>query len=126
MPDLNLLVAWVAILAGLVSGTGFGLFFRDPNWLGGYASWRRRMMRLGHVALIGTGLLNLAFALSVDHLKLAYPPRIASAAFLIGAVSMPAVCFLTAWRDAFHRLFFIPVSSLIVAVADFLWQGLLR
>lgn len=126
MANLNLLVAWVTILAGLVSGTGFGLFFRDPNWLGGYGSWRRRMTRLGHVACIGTGLLNLAFALSVAHLRLEHPPRIASAAFVIGAVSMPAVCFLSAWREGFHRLFFIPVGSLIVAVADFLGEGLLK
>jgi hypothetical protein len=58
---LNLQVAWIAILLGLLSGTAIGLKFAGEDWLGGYASWRRRLLRLGHVALIGTGLLNFAF-----------------------------------------------------------------
>jgi hypothetical protein len=113
MADLNFRVAWIAILIGLISGTLLGLFFHKADWLGGYGSWRRRMMRLGHVAFIGTGLLNLAFALSVQHLRLDHPPRLASSAFVVGAVAMPTVCFLSAWREPFRCLFFIPVLSLI-------------
>jgi hypothetical protein len=125
MADLNLRIAWLLILVGLVSGTLIGLFFHNPDWLGGYGSWRRRMIRLGHIAFIGTGLLNLAFALSVAHLKLDRSPALASWSFVVGAVAMPTVCFLSAWREPFRRLFFIPVVSLIVATADFLLHGLL-
>jgi hypothetical protein len=125
MTDLNFRVAWIAILIGLVSGTLLGLFFHKADWLGGYGSWRRRMMRLGHVAFIGTGLLNLAFALSVQHLRLDHEPRLASSAFVVGAVAMPTVCFLSAWREPFRCLFFIPVISLICATVDFIFQGLL-
>ncbi|HMF37455.1 MAG TPA: hypothetical protein VKF17_12475, partial [Isosphaeraceae bacterium] len=64
MYDLNLTVAWLAILLGLISGTLLGLFFHREDWLGGYGSWRRRMLRLGHISFFGTGLLNLSFALS--------------------------------------------------------------
>jgi hypothetical protein len=64
---MNFFVAWIAILVGLISGTVLGVFFHDERWMGGYASWRRRMVRLGHIAFLGTGLLNLAFALSVRH-----------------------------------------------------------
>jgi hypothetical protein len=124
MAELNLRVAWIAILIGLLSGTLIGLFFHKPDWLGGYSSWRRRMLRLGHIALIGTGLLNLAFALSVRQVSLDHPPRIASTAFVVGAVAMPAVCFLSAWRDSLRVLFFIPVVSLICATLDFLIEGL--
>jgi hypothetical protein len=125
MAPINFLVAWVAILAGLASGTWIGLFFHEEGWLGGYGSWRRRMVRLGHISFFGTGLLNLAFTLSVDHLGLERPPPLASAAFVVGALAMPTVCFLSAWRDPFRRLFFIPVASLIVGAADFLLRGLL-
>src|SRR5262245_14026478 len=125
MADLNLRVGWVLILIGLLSGTLIGLSFHDEGWLGGYASWRRRMLRLGHVSFFGTGLLNLAFALSVGYLRLSHPPRLASAMFLVGALAMPAVCFLSAWRESFRHLFFIPVTSLIVATADFILRGLL-
>lgn len=126
MDDLNLKVAWSAILIGLVSGTLIGLFFHQADWLGGYGSWRRRMLRLGHVAFFGTAFLNLAFCLSAAHLRLQPAPRLAVAGFALGAVAMPLVCFLSAWRESFRHLFFIPVISLIVAAADFLFRGVLR
>jgi hypothetical protein len=126
MTQMNLLTAWAAILIGLVSGTLIGLFFHQPEWLGGYSSWRRRMLRLGHISFFGTGFLNLAYVVSLDHLHLADPPRLASAAFVVGAVSMPTVCFLSAWREGFRRLFFVPVASLIVAAGDFLVRGVLH
>jgi hypothetical protein len=126
MTAINLLVGWTAILAGLLAGTGIGLFFHGESWLGGYGSWRRRMLRLGHVALVGTGLLNVLFAVSVDALEIDPAPRIAAVLFVVGAAAMPSVCFLSAWRTGFRHLFFIPVVSLLGAAADFLWQGLLR
>ena len=81
-------------------------------------------MRLGHISFFGTAFLNLAFVVSVGHLRLAGPPPVASAGFVIGAVAMPAVCFLSAWRESFRHLFFIPVASLIVAAGDFFLRGL--
>ena len=122
MGDINFLAAWVAILVGLITGTAIGLFFHDADWMGGYASWRRRMIRLGHISFFGTGFLNLAFVVSVEHLQLrgSGPPPLASAGFLLGAVAMPAVCFLSAWRESFRHLFFIPVTALILATADVL------
>lgn len=114
---LNLVISWSAILAGLVSGTLIGLYFSREEWLGGYGSWRRRMVRLGHVSFFGTGLLNLAFALTVPALGLRQVPRLPSVLFVVGAVSMPAVCFLSAWHKPLRHLFFIPVLSLIAAAA---------
>ena len=123
--SLNLFVAWIAILLGLLVGVGMGLFFENEAWLGGYASWRRRLLRLGHVALFGTGFLNLAFVLTVRHLGLDPLPLLSSVLFVIGAVTMPTVCFLAAWRSPFGRLFFIPVLSLIGGTVNLLWKGML-
>jgi hypothetical protein len=120
MATINLQAGWIAVLAGLVSGAVIGSFFHREEWLGGYGSWRRRMLRLAHVSLVGTGLLNLVFALSVGALKVDPCPRIASALFLAGAATMPLVCVLAAWRPAFRHAFFVPVGSLILASADFL------
>jgi len=122
----NLYVGWIAILIGLVSGAGIGTFFHREAWLGGYGSWRRRMLRLVHVSLVGTGLLNLAFALSSQSLGMDPAPPVASVLFIVGAVTMPTVCLLSAWRPSARRLFFIPVLSLVVATADFIGGGLLR
>ena len=120
---MNLGVGWAAILIGLLVGALVGLFFHDEQWFGGYGSWRRRMLRLTHIALLGTGLLNLAFALSVDFLAPSEIPRIASVLFVVGAATMPLVCGLSAWRRGFRHLFFIPVLSLTVACADFIFRG---
>lgn len=124
MHDVNFQIAWCMIMIGLITGAGMGLFFHGENWLGGYASWRRRLIRLGHISFFGTGFLNLAFALSVRYLGLEHPPALASAAFVGGALTMPVVCFLSAWRSSFRHFFVVPVGSLIVAVADFLFRGI--
>jgi hypothetical protein len=123
---INLAVGWSAILAGLLLGAGIGMFFHGETWLGGYASWRRRMLRLTHISLVGTGLLNLAFALSAEALHLDPPPRLGSVLLVVGAVTMPSVCALSAWRSAMRNLFFIPVLSLVIGTADILYWGLLR
>jgi uncharacterized membrane protein len=120
----NVLFAWSWVLCGLISGTGIGLFFHQPDWLGGYSSWRRRMVRLGHISFLGTGLLNLGYGLSVVELEATSQPRFAAAAFIIGGVTMPVVCFLSAWDDRYRRLFFVPVASLLLATGEFLWVSL--
>jgi hypothetical protein len=121
---VNLAVGWSAILAGLLVGAGIGIFFRREAWLGGYASWQRRMLRLTHISLVGTGLLNLAFALSGEALHLDPLPRLGSALLVVGAVTMPLICALSAWRSAVRPPFFIPVLSLVIGAADILCRGL--
>ena len=123
MHEANLRFGWVWILIGLISGTAAGLFFYNANWLGGYSSWRRRMVRLGHISFLGTGLLNLGFAFTVA-LKPDDPPAPATSwLFLSGAVTMPLVCFLSAWKDQFRYLFVIPVASLAGAAAMMVLLG---
>jgi hypothetical protein len=125
MATVNLHVGWLAILAGLVAGTVIGMGFHRDDWLGGYNSWRRRMVRLTHISLIGTGLLNLAFAFSLDRGDPSNAPAVASTLFVVGAITMPLVCGLSAWREAFRHLFPIPVVSLVGAVVDFVYEVLL-
>jgi hypothetical protein len=122
---LHLAIAWGAILVGLLAGTVIGLFFHREDWLGGYNSWRRRMVRLGHVAFLGTGMLNLAFAVSIGEMGLRSALGLPSALLILGTVSMPAVCFLAAWRKPLRHLFFIPVLSLIGGAAGTLLQVVL-
>ena len=62
---LNLVFAWVWILAGFLSGMVLGLRFHDDNWLGGYGSFKRRMHRLAHISFFGLGAVNLFFHLTV-------------------------------------------------------------
>jgi len=117
MDHLHFQIAWSAILLGLVAGAVIGLFFARDEWLGGYSSWRRRMLRLGHVAFIGTGLLNLAFAVSVDRMGAGAVVSVVSLLLIVGTTTMPLVCLLSArWKPVRH-LFFIPVACLVGAAA---------
>ena len=117
----NLLVGWTSMVAGAISGAAIGLFFHNVNWMGGYASLRRRMIRLGHIAFFGLGILNVLFALSVAAVPvpLSYG-RFASMGFAVSAVAMPACCFLTAWRTGFRRLFPIPVAAVLCGLGGLL------
>ena len=124
MPHVNLYFAWVWILMGVASGTSIGLFFHEEQWLGGYGSWRRRMVRLGHISFLGTGLLNLAFVFTISYGDIRPAPFIASWLFVVGGLSMPSVCFLAAWNKGWSRLFVIPVVALLVAVLDVVLEGL--
>lgn len=122
----NLYVGWIGMLGGVVSGALIGLFFHDDTWMGGYGSYRRRLTRLGHISFFGLGFLNLLFALSADKLNLATPYLpVASIALVVGAVAMPAVCFLSAWRKPFRHLFPLPVTAVLIGIVGLLlgWPG---
>ena len=115
---LNLQFAWCWFLAGVLTGTIQGLWFHRADWMGGYDSWRRRLMRLGHVAFFGTGLLNLCFYLSVETTEVMaalVPP--AGILLAIGGLTMPIVCYLAAWRERLRWFFPLPVVTLVLGVA---------
>ena len=121
MTDLNLLVGWISMLAGVLSGSAIGLHFHQETWLGGYSSLRRRMVRLGHIAFFGIGFLNILFGLTSQAVPLpALNLSIASYGLLGANIAMPATCFLTAWREPMRRLFPIPVIAVAVAVVSML------
>lgn len=111
------------ILAAFVSGAFLGLFFHHEDFLGGYASFRRRLARLGHIALAALGMINVLYGLSPVTAQSASQLDLASYGFLLGGLGMPAVCFLSAWRSGFRYLFPIPVILLIVAVTQTLRTG---
>jgi membrane associated rhomboid family serine protease len=115
--NTNILVGWIAMLSGAVSGAILGLFFHREGWAGGYGSFRRQMMRLGHISFFGIGFLNLLFGLTLSTIPL--PPthsHVASAGFLVAVVAMPACCFLTAWKKHLRHLFPIPVLAVLTGI----------
>jgi hypothetical protein len=106
------------MLLGVLSGALIGLFFHQDGWMEGYGSFRRRMTRLGHISFFGLGFVNLLFAFT-HHLigSSSGTGWTAAAGFIVGAVSMPACCFLTAWRkESFRRGFVLPVGAVSIGV----------
>lgn len=113
---LNWYAGWWMLLAAFVTGAVIGLFFHRESFLGGYTAFRRRIIRLGHIALAALGMINLLFSLSPWPTAGTWNAQAASLSFVLGGVSMPAVCFLSGWREQFRHFFFIPVTALIAAV----------
>ena len=120
--DLNLLAGWAGLLLGCLFGAASGLFFQAENWLGGYASWPRRMLRLAHVSFFGLGFINIAFALTARQLALSEGLLWPSALLIVGAAGMPLVCAVSAFHKPVRHLFAIPVLSVIGALGLFLWR----
>ncbi len=119
--EINLLAGWVGMLGGVISGAFIGLFFHQDQWMGGYGSFRRRLVRLGHISFLGLAFINILFALTVRTLALpSLHVRVASLAFILGAITMPLCCFLTAWREPLRYLFPIPVVSVFVGIVSLL------
>ncbi len=120
----NFSAGWCLILAAFVSGAIIGLGFHRDEYLGGYSSYRRRLLRLGHVALAALGILNVVYGLSPVLPGPGFRSVLPGALLIAGAIAMPLVCFLSAWRTAWRHLFFVPVGLLATSVVLILLAGL--
>jgi hypothetical protein len=112
---LNWRTGWMLILSAFITGAVIGLFFHREEFWGGYASFRRRIVRLGHIALAALGMMNVVFSYSPWPAQSTWEGQAASVAFVVGGISMPAVCFLSGWDKRCRHLFFIPVAALVCA-----------
>jgi hypothetical protein len=119
---MNLYAAWIGLFLAVLSGVISGLFFHDESWLGGYATWPRRLTRLGHISLFGLGFINLAFFLTAQVLEIKSGLTASAILLIIGAATMPTVCYLAAFRKPFRHLFFVPVLSVGLGITIFLWR----
>jgi hypothetical protein len=118
----SLLTGWASFLGGVISGAIMGLLFHREDWLGGYGSRERRMVRLGHISFFGIGLINLFYALSLEPLGVPHEAaRIGSISLLVALIAMPLNCFLCAWQKPFRHLFFIPVLSAAAGISVILF-----
>lgn len=111
---MNEPLGWLSIVLGLMIGAWLGTGYDKPDWLGGYGSFRRRLVRLGHIAMIALGMLNILFAQSASRVHLSHNQLTAASWLLVvGCFAMPVCCFVNAWRPRFKPLFVLPVTTLI-------------
>ncbi len=117
---------WLWIVLGFISGLILGMRFHQEEWLGGYSSQPRRLIRLGHISFLGLGFINILFFQTLGRVHLSQPLLLLTARALIaGAIAMPVCCFLMAWRRQYRPLFVIPVS-LLLAGGVLVVTGLMR
>jgi hypothetical protein len=116
--QFNLLIAWIWILLGFLSGAALGTRFHHEEWLGGYGSFKRRLYRLGHISFFGLAAMNLLFYFTADSAALGPTTALwASRGFLLGAFTMPLCCAVMANFPKAHYLFAVPVISLVAGSA---------
>jgi hypothetical protein len=113
---INWYAGWGMILAAFVTGGAVGLLFHRDDFWGGYGSFRRRIVRLGHVALAALGMINLLYALSPWPMSDTWQGVWAGRLWVVGGVAMAVVCFLSGWRKPLRHLFVVPVAALCGAV----------
>ena len=120
---LNWTGGWTLVLLAFLSGAVLGMGWHRDDFLGGYASFRRRVVRLGHIAFAALGMLNVLFSLAPLPPPGTTAARVASTCLLAGGVTMPLTCFLVGWRPAWRHAFVVPVTLLVAAVIVTLWGG---
>jgi hypothetical protein len=109
------------MLVGVGTGLLMGLWSFDspaavPEWLGPYDTTARRLARLGHIAFLGLGILNVLLARELPRLTLSdVLKRRASRLMVIGNVLLPVTLFAAA---AYRPLkFALPAGALAVFVS---------
>ena len=124
---MNRTVGWGSLAVGIATGLVLGLWSFDgpvpvPSWLGDYGDTPRRLARLGHIAFIGLGILNVLLARELDESSLGHAARrLASTAMNVGNVLLPITLFAAAaWRPAKYAMA-APATCVFVALALAAW-----
>jgi hypothetical protein len=121
---MSVALGWGLISIGFMTGAVFGVLAQNEAWLGGYSSRTRRLVRLGHIALIALGALNVGWPLTTTARDVSGLTPIITNCFMVGGLTMGPVCFLSAFIWQCRIAFVIPSTSLIVGALLAMWESL--
>ena len=115
-PDSNITFGFTWLCVGLLMGAPMALSFLRPDWLGGYGSMDRRLLRLSHVAFIMLSLLNViyGYAMKTGAVQPSWQSVI-SLNLVLGAILLPLVLLAGVWIR--RALWLLPVPFLQIFVA---------
>jgi hypothetical protein len=129
---MNRTVGWISLVVGIATGLVMGLWSFDgpmttPAWLGEYGDTARRLARLGHIAFIGLGVINILIAHELPQSALnARGRRLASRHMNFGNIVLPITLFVAAaWRPAKYAMA-IPATAVFVALCLTAWGTIRR
>lgn len=120
-------MGWSSIAVGIATGLVIGLWSFDgpvatPAWIGEYTDTSRRLLRLGHIAFIGLGLLSILLADELGRSSLSARGReLASRLMVAGNVFLPVLLVgAAAWRPLKY-LMGLPATCVFVAMVLAAW-----
>lgn len=117
--------ALLGIPAGLGVGLALGLVARHEGGWGGYASFRRRAARLGHVAAVMLPVIGGAYATWLGGRPVAAGPLAwAAGLWIVGGPLLALALFVAAWRPSWRAAMVVPAVALTTASVLFAWAGL--
>lgn len=122
MGDRNRIIAWTGMACGAALGLIMGLWSFDgpvapPNFIGNYTDTPRRLLRLGHIACFGIGILNLLLVREL--FNSAHSPRAAryaAQAMNFGNIFLPLVLVIAAVYAPAKYLLPFPALSVFAAL----------
>jgi hypothetical protein len=89
-PACNVTFGLIWILAGLAVGAPMARAFFQPDWLGGYGSLERRLLRLAHVAFVALGAWNILAGMALEEGAMRAPSEtLVCLSLILGALLMP-------------------------------------
>jgi hypothetical protein len=118
----NRVVGWTSLAAGVGVGLVMGLWSFDgplqpPAWIGEYTDTSRRLVRLGHIAFLGLGFIDILIERELVRSALGRAGRaIASWSMVIGNVLLPIALFGAAAYRPLKYLMVIPATSVFLAL----------
>jgi hypothetical protein len=118
----NRRIAWAVMSVGALTGLVMGLWSFDgpvpvPGWLGEYGSTARRLVRLGHIACFGIGILNLLLVAEAEKKPSMTPGlRWASRCMNLGNIGLPLGLFAAAVVSPLKYAMAVPATAVTVAL----------
>jgi len=107
----NRAVGWFSIAVGIAVGMVLGLWSFDgpmatPQWIGEYADTSRRLIRLGHIAFVALGALNILLADELPRTSLSDTSRTFAARLMVAGNLLLPIGLIVAgvWRPAKYVL----------------------
>jgi len=117
--------ALLGIPVGLGLGLALGLVARHEGGWGGYASFPRRAVRLGHIAAVMLPVLAGAYAVWLGGRPVADGPLAWATVLWIGGGPLLSLSlFVAAWRPRARAAMVVPAVALTAASILFAWAGL--
>ncbi len=117
------LIGFTSLALGALSGLILGLWSFDgpvpaPALLDDYASTSRRLVRLGHIAFFGLGILNILTARELAGFDLRPAIlRLTARSMNAGNLLLPAVLFAAGFHAPLKYLLPLPAMSIFVALS---------
>ncbi|NOT31610.1 MAG: hypothetical protein HOP15_14280 [Planctomycetes bacterium] len=120
-------MGWISLALGVGSGLVLGMWSFDgpldvPRWIGAYGDTSRRLVRLGHIALIGLGILDILLGRELlCSLLSSRMKQVASRMMIFGNVFLPLTLFAAGFEPSLKYAMALPASSVFAALSLAAW-----